>query len=88
MYKRQVEQVSFADLSEVKMVNTTIGEDADPFRATADGSWGGFVKAKPGKNVIEILARATDGSIAKQTVEIQVDPGERKRVIRRFQDGN
>jgi hypothetical protein len=69
-----VDQVSFADLSEVVMRNVTTGEPANPFRATADGSWGGFVKARPGRNEIEVEARATDGTLVKQTVTIDVDP--------------
>ena len=69
-----VDQVSFADLSEVVLRNLTLGADAEPFRATADGSWGGFVKAQPGENQIEITARATDGTVATRTLTIRLDP--------------
>ncbi len=76
-----VEQVSFADLSEVSLRNATTGEVADPFRATADGSWGGFVKARPGTNEIEVVARSTDGSLASQTFQVTLDPeGEEQEV--------
>jgi hypothetical protein len=69
-----VEQVSFADLSGVELRNLTTGEEAHPFRATADGSWGGFVKAQPGRNSLEVVARATDGTVARQTFDVELDP--------------
>jgi hypothetical protein len=65
-----VEEVSFANLSEVRLHNKTTGEDADPFRTTADGTWGGFVKLDRGANEIEITARADDGTAARETIAV------------------
>jgi hypothetical protein len=50
--------------------NSTTGDDADPFRITADGTWGGFVKLTPGANQIEVTARADDGTEAKRTLAV------------------
>lgn len=56
-----VEEVSFANLENVQLRSATTGDSAAHFRATADGSWAGFVKLKPGKNTLEVKARTTDG---------------------------
>lgn len=56
-----VEEVSFANLENVRLRSLTTGNPADHFRATADGSWAGFVTMKPGKNQIEVRARTSDG---------------------------
>jgi hypothetical protein len=50
--------------------NSTTGDDADPFRITADGTWGGFVKLEPGANQIEVTAQADDGTEAKTTLAV------------------
>ena len=65
-----VEEVSFANLSEVRVHNNTTGDDADPFRTTADGTWGGFIKLEPGANEIEVTARADDGTEAKKVLAV------------------
>jgi hypothetical protein len=65
-----VEEVSFANLSEVRVHNNTTGDDADPFRTTADGTWGGFIKLEPGANEIEITARADDGTEARKVLAV------------------
>jgi len=57
-----IDEVSFANLSDVRVRNKTTGADADPFRTTADGSWGGFIKLAPGSNDVEVMARADDGT--------------------------
>jgi hypothetical protein len=70
-----IEEVSFANLSGVRLHSITTGEPASPFRATADGSWGGFVKMEPGKNVIEVSATATDGASRSAQLEVFMEPG-------------
>jgi len=56
-----VDALNFANLEGVTLRSETTGKDAEPFRVTADGSWGGFVKMVPGSNVVRISARSTDG---------------------------
>jgi hypothetical protein len=69
-----VEEVSFANLSNVRVHNKTTGNDADPFRTTADGTWGGFIKLDTGANEIEVTARADDGTHARRTLAVHFQP--------------
>ncbi len=65
-----VDALNFANLEGVKLRSETTGKEADPFRVTADGSWGGFVKLMPGSNIVQISARSTDG--IESTRELRV----------------
>jgi hypothetical protein len=65
-----IEEVSFANLQKVQIQNLTSGEGAEHFRTTADGSWAGFVRMEPGKNKIEVRARASDGTEDVQTAVV------------------
>jgi hypothetical protein len=84
-----VEDVSFANLETVIVTNTTNGEVASPFRATADGTFGGFLKMEPGPNRLNVFARADDGTEAEQTLavtferEAQGPPLPRELVVQR-----
>ena len=69
-----VEEVNFANLREISMRSATTGERASPFRASADGTWGGFVKLRPGVNEIEVVARAEDGTRAVKRLKVRYDP--------------
>jgi Mg-chelatase subunit ChlD len=70
-----VEEVSFANLEGVTLRSLTRKEDAAYFRSTADGSWAGLLKLDPGKNLIEVLAKASDGTQSSRTLEVLVEPG-------------
>jgi hypothetical protein len=67
--------VRFTRLSDVTLRNATTGAEARPFRLAADGSWIGFLKMDPGRNRIEIAARAEAGTDALRTLEVHLDPG-------------
>jgi len=69
-----VEEVSFANLAEVRATNTTTDQAADPFRLTADGSWGGFIKLVPGANQIEVTASSDDGTVGKEFLTLYFSP--------------
>ncbi len=69
-----VDALNFANLEDVILRSETTGNEADPFRVTADGSWGGFVKTLPGSNTIQISARSTDGIEAVEVLHIVHDP--------------
>ncbi len=70
-----VEEVSFANLENVTLRNLTRKADAPFFRSTADGSWSGLLELAPGRNVIEVLAKATDGTDSSRTLEVVMEPG-------------
>jgi hypothetical protein len=69
-----VDALNFANLEEVILQSETTGNPADPFRVTADGSWGGFVKMVPGSNTIRISARSTDGIEAVKRLHVIHEP--------------
>jgi Mg-chelatase subunit ChlD len=49
-------------LADISVTNTTTRREARAIKVWADGSFDGFVSLRPGKNRIEIKARAPDGS--------------------------
>jgi hypothetical protein len=69
-----VDALNFANLEDVVLRNEATGDVADPFRVTADGSWGGFVKMVPGSNTIQISARSTDGVEAVEMLNVVLEP--------------
>jgi len=70
-----VEEVSFADLSEIRARSVTTDEPAERFRTTADGSWSGFIRLEEGQNQIELSATSTDGSHISRTIQVSMVPG-------------
>jgi len=70
-----VEEVSFANLENVWLRSLTTGNPADHFRATADGSWAGFVALEPGGNQIEVRARTSDGLEETRKLKITLREG-------------
>jgi hypothetical protein len=69
-----VDALNFANLEDVVLRSETTGDAADPFRVTADGSWGGFVKMVPGSNTVQISARSTDGVEAIKMLHVVLEP--------------
>ena len=67
-----VEEVSFANLDALALINQTTQQDARYFRTTADGAWAGLVETDPGKNRIRVWARSDDGAEIEQLRDIQV----------------
>jgi hypothetical protein len=72
-----VDALNFANLEDVMLRSETTGNAAEPFRVTADGSWGGFVKMVPGSNTIRISARSTDGVEAVKELHVIHEPSAR-----------
>src|SRR5207249_5147083 len=56
-----VEEVSFANIEKVTLVQEKTRVEAAPFRLTADGSWAGFLALEPGENPIRATALAGEG---------------------------
>jgi hypothetical protein len=69
-----VDALNFANLEDVILRSETTGNPAEPFRVTADGSWGGFVKMVPGSNTVQISARSTDGVEAVKVLHVVHEP--------------
>jgi len=65
-----VEEVSFANLQDVRLEHVDTGRTARPFRVTADGTWAGFVPLEPGPNRVRVSATADDGTTAERRIEV------------------
>ncbi|MEB2343407.1 MAG: VWA domain-containing protein [Deltaproteobacteria bacterium] len=70
-----IDQVDFANLEGVTVRNVTTGAPATQSSTNPDGSFSALVPLKTGKNVIEATARATDGRMVSQRIEVQHAPG-------------
>jgi hypothetical protein len=69
-----VEEVSIANLESVDLQNRTTEKPARYFRATADGSWAGFIDLDNGKNVLNVKAVADDGAAADKDFDVRLEP--------------
>ena len=67
-----VEEVSFADIEKVTLVQEKTRVEARPFRITADGSWAGFLALEPGANPIRATAVAEEGASAERRIEVSL----------------
>ena len=73
-----LENISVVGVDYVQVVNQTIGQKATLLRLAADGFFSSAVPVAEGKNQIDILARASDGSNARQSITIYYQPGTKK----------
>ncbi len=72
---RFIEDVSFANIAEVKVRNISSGESAFLARIHADGSWDALVPLQEGENRLEVGARSSDGAEAIRHVTVHHVPG-------------
>jgi Mg-chelatase subunit ChlD len=73
-----VESISIVGVQYVQIVNQTIGQKATQLRLAADGFFSSAVPVTEGRNQIEVLARASDGSIGRDSITIYYQPGNQK----------
>jgi Mg-chelatase subunit ChlD len=73
-----IEGVSLVDLAEVRVRNLTTGKDASEVEVGPDGSFRGLVDLAAGRNEIEVVARASDGTEGRQVLHLQHAPGVRE----------
>jgi hypothetical protein len=71
---RVIENVNFANLDLLEVKNRTLAKPATELVQKADGGFGALVPVQPGRNVIEVHARASDGTEATAEVAIQFLP--------------
>ncbi|HEX2486780.1 MAG TPA: vWA domain-containing protein [Myxococcota bacterium] len=71
---RVIEEVNLANIEELSVRNATTGKDADELTLGPDGSFRALVPLAPGKNRIEVTARASDGSQRSEVVLLQYAP--------------
>jgi Mg-chelatase subunit ChlD len=73
-----LENISVVGVDYVQVVNQTIGQKATLLRLAADGYFSSAVPVTEGKNQIDVLARASDGSNNRQSITIYYQPGTQK----------
>jgi len=73
-----LENISIVGVDYVQVVNQTIGQKATQLRLAANGFFSSAVPVTEGKNQIDVLARASDGSNSRETVTIYYQPGTQK----------
>jgi Mg-chelatase subunit ChlD len=73
-----LENISVVGVDYVQVVNQTIGQKATLLRLAADGYFSSAVPVTEGKNQIDVLARASDGSNTRQSITIYYQPGTQK----------
>jgi len=66
-----IENVDFANLDRLTVHNRTIDRAATELVQKADGGFGALVPVQPGRNLIEVWARASDGTEARAQVAIE-----------------
>jgi hypothetical protein len=65
-----IDNVSFANIESIDVVNLTTGEAASELRIQADGSYGALVPVRTGLNRVRVRVRASDGSEASAEVSV------------------
>ena len=73
-----LDNISVVGVEYVQVVNQTIGQKATHLRLAADGFFSSAVPVVEGRNQIEVLARASDGSTARASTTIFYQSGTRK----------
>jgi von Willebrand factor type A domain/Glucodextranase, domain B len=73
-----LENISVVGVDYVQIVNQTIGQKASHLRLAADGFFSSAVPVTEGRNQIDVLARASDGSNARDTITIYYQSGAQK----------
>ena len=62
------EEVSFAEIEKLEIENRTTKSPAEHQIQNPDGSFSALIPVREGKNTLEVFARATDGTEARQQV--------------------
>jgi hypothetical protein len=70
-----IDSVSFSNIATLSVRNATTGEPATQLETSADGSFAALVPLQVGRNRIEIVARAADGSEASLERTVAYAPG-------------
>jgi Mg-chelatase subunit ChlD len=73
-----LENISLVGVDYVQVVNQTLGQKATQLRLAADGFFSSAVPVTEGKNQIDVLARASDGTNRRESITIYYKPGGQK----------
>jgi Mg-chelatase subunit ChlD len=70
-----IEGVNLVDLDSIRVRNLTTQKDAPDVETRIDGGFGALVELAPGKNRVEVVARATDGTESREVLTLHYAPG-------------
>ena len=70
-----IEGVNLVDLDSIRIQNLTTQKEAPDVETRIDGGFGALVELAPGKNRIEVVARATDGTESREVLTLHYAPG-------------
>src|SRR5215831_18495640 len=73
-----VENISVVGVEYVQIVNQTTGQKATQTRLAADGFFASAVQVVEGRNQIDVIARASDGSTGKDSITVYYQSGNQK----------
>jgi Mg-chelatase subunit ChlD len=73
-----MDRISVVGVDYVQIVNQTSGQKAANLRLAADGYFAAALPVVEGKNQIDVLARASDGSNSRTSVTVFYQPGTQK----------
>jgi len=75
------EEITFSDIEELEISNRTNGSAPTQLVRNSDGTFAGLIRLEEGKNVLELYAKATDGSQGRRQVEVTWLPGADAQVL-------
>jgi hypothetical protein len=70
-----IDGVTLVDLESIRIHNLTTQKEAGEVETRMDGGFGALVELAPGKNRIEVVARATDGTESREVLTLHYAPG-------------
>lgn len=73
-----LENISVVGVDFVQVINQTMGQKATQLRLAADGFFSSAVPVVEGRNQIEVLARASDGSNGRDAITVFYQSGNQK----------
>jgi Mg-chelatase subunit ChlD len=73
-----VENISVVGVEYVQTVNQTTGQKATQTRLAADGFFSSAVQVVEGRNQIDVIARASDGSTGRDSITLYYQSGNQK----------
>jgi VWA domain-containing protein len=73
-----LDNISVVGVDYVQVINQTLGQKATHLRLAADGFFSSAVPVLEGRNQIDVLARASDGSNGRATITVVYESGTRK----------
>jgi hypothetical protein len=73
-----VDKISAVGVDSIQVSNETLHQKALGSRLAADGFFASAVPVVEGLNRIQVLGRASDGSLARDTVTVKYQPGAKR----------